>query len=293
MIAPRRFLPSIPSLLALEAVDRLGTATAAAEELALTHSAVSRQLKVLEEQIGVEMLRREGKGLALTPAGVTYAGAIREALHDIARASLKIRAGGSRSSLNLAVLPSFGAYWLSPRLRGFTAEHGELILNMATRLGPFDFAREKFDAAIHYGRRDWQGVNYLPLLEERVVPACAPGFLAQPATTAADLLTLPLLHLESRPGAWEEWFAQHGLQPTRLRGMLFDQFIAMAEAAELGFGIALLPEFLAARGFATGRLVPAFGPPVATGGAYYLVWPSNVPPSPALGLLIDWLHTPR
>lgn len=199
MIAPRRFLPSIPSLLALEAVDRLGTATAAAEELALTHSAVSRQLKVLEEQIGVEMLRREGKGLALTPAGVTYAGAIREALHDIARASLKIRAGGSRSSLNLAVLPSFGAYWLSPRLRGFTAEHGELILNMATRLGPFDFAREKFDAAIHYGRRDWQGVNYLPLLEERVVPACAPGFLAQPATTAADLLTLPLLHLESRP----------------------------------------------------------------------------------------------
>lgn len=290
MIAPRRFLPSIPSLLALEAVDRLGTATAAAEELALSHSAVSRQLKVLEEQIGVEMFRREGKGLTLTPSGTAYARAIRDALHDIARASLKIKAGGSRSSLNLAVLPSFGARWLSPRLRGFVGAQDDLILNMATRLQPFDFSREKFDAAIHYGRRDWQGVAYLELLQERVVPACAPDFLTQPRTTAADLLHLPLLHLESRPGAWEEWFAAQGLQPTRLRGMLFDQFLAMAEAAEQGFGIALLPEFLAERAFAAGRLVPAFGPPLATGGAYYLVWPDDTPPGPALRQLIDWLE---
>ena len=94
MLAPRRFLPSVASLLALEAVARLGTATQAADELALTHSAVSRQLKVLEEQIGVPLFRREGKALILTPAGQDYVETIRDYLQDLARASLRLRAAG-------------------------------------------------------------------------------------------------------------------------------------------------------------------------------------------------------
>ncbi|MCW1918151.1 LysR substrate-binding domain-containing protein [Rhodobacter sp. KR11] len=281
MIAPRRFLPSISSLLALEAVERLGTATAAAEELSLTHSAVSRQMKALEEQIGVTLFRREGKGLALTQAGSDYAASVRGYLQDLARASLKIRAGGERQSLNLAVLPAFGTHWLLPRLKAFAADNPEITVNLSTRLRPFDVLREPFDAAIHFGGQDWQGVDYQALTREEMIPAAAvPGLVAP-----ADLLGLPLLHLESRPGAWEDWFARHDTPAERLRGMLFDQFTQMAEAAALGLGVALLPRFLAEAEFARGRLHPLADHYTPVEGAYWLVWPQLRPVSPALARL--------
>jgi len=290
MLAPRRFLPSISSLLALEAVDRLGSATAAAEELSLTHSAVSRQLKVLEEQIGVTLLRRVGKGLALTPSGADYARSVRDCLNDLARASLKIRAGGARSSLNLAVLPAFGMHWLAPHLKAFAGRYPDVTANLTTRLSPFDFAREKFDAAIHYGGQDWQGVDYLELSRERVIPAVSPDLLGGRPKSVEELLAMPLLHLESRPGAWEEWFSAQGADADRLRGMLFDQFTAMAEAAALGFGVALLPEFLAEIEFARGRLTPAFPAYLPLSGRYYLVWPNSQPPSRTLSLFIGFMR---
>lgn len=289
MLAPRRFLPSISSLLALEAVDRLGSATAAADELSLTHSAVSRQLKVLEEQIGVTLLRRVGKGLALTPSGADYARSVRDCLNDLARASLKIRAGGARSSLNLAVLPAFGMHWLAPRLKAFSKQYPDVTANLTTRLSPFDFAREKFDAAIHYGGQDWQGVDYLELSRERVIPAASPELLGNRPKTAEELLAMPLLHLESRPGAWEEWFSAQGAKADQLRGMLFDQFTAMAEAAALGFGVALLPGYLAESEFKRGRLRPAFADYLPLAGRYYLVWPNSQPPSRPLAALIAFL----
>lgn len=290
MIAPRRLLPSVSSLLALEAVERLGSATAAAEELSLTHSAVSRQLKHLEEQIGVTLFHRQGKGLALTPAGADYAASIRDYLQDLARASLKIRAAGTRQSLNLAVLPAFGTHWLMPRLRRFAEDHPEITVNLSTRLAPFDFARESFDAALHFGPRDWQGVDYLDLMQDRIIPACAPALCPNGPPAPADLLTLPLLHLESRPGAWEDWFRRHGLAADRLRGMLFDQFAHMAEAAAVGFGVALLPSFLAEVEFARGRLVPAAPDYVTLEGRYALVWPQIRPASRPLSLLLRWLR---
>ena len=285
MIAPRRFLPSVSSLLALEAVERLGTATAAAEELSLTHSAVSRQLKALEEQIGVTLFVREGKGLALTQAGSDYAASVRDYLQDLARASLKIRAGGEKQSLNLAVLPAFGTHWLLPRLKDFAAAHPEITLNLSTRLQPFDFLGDPFDAAIHFGGRDWPGVAYRQLTREEVIPAAAQPGLVTPEV----LLSQPLLHLESRPGAWEEWFARHDTPAERLRGMLFDQFSQIAEAASLGFGVALLPRFLAEAEFARGRLYPLADHYTPAEGAYWLVWPQLRPVSPALALLFGYL----
>lgn len=289
MIAPRRFLPSISSLLALEAVARLGSATAAADELSLTHSAVSRQLKVLEEQVGATMFRREGKGLTLTSAGAEYAKSVRDCLHNLARASLKVKADGTRSSLNLATLPAFGMCWLGPRLRDFNVRHPEIMVHIGTRLSPFDFNRDKFDAAIHFGQRDWQGVNYLELVRERVIPACAPTLISGRGLSPDDLLAMPLLHLESRPGAWEEWFEAQGRPADRIQGMLFDQYVPMAEAAALGFGVALLPEFLAQQEFGRGRLVPACGDYLDVTGSYFLVWPSGTGPSHPLDLFLDWI----
>lgn len=289
MIAPRRFLPSISSLLALEAIERLGTAVAVAEELSLTHSAVSRQLKVLEEQIGVELFFRVGRTLELSPAGIAYARAVRDCLNDLARASLKVKASGARPSLNLAVLPAFGMYWLAPRLKTFADQHPDILINQSTRLSPFDFDLEDFDAAIHYGAQQWNGVDYLPLLNERVIALCRPGFVPGLPLAPRQLLDQPLLHLHSRPGAWEDWFSAQGITAANLRGMLFDQFANMAEATVAGMGVSLLPEFLATRELAAGRLVPASGGYVEVASTYYMVWPRHRPVSQHLRHLIDWL----
>jgi LysR family glycine cleavage system transcriptional activator len=289
MIAPRRFLPSVSSLVALEAVDRLGSAMAASAELSLTHSAVSRQLKVLEQQLGVALFYRSGKGLVLSPAGVGYAQTVRRILQDLARASLRVKAGGSRNSLNLAVLPAFGKYWLGPHLFAFMRAHPDILVNQSTRTSPFDFEGDRFDAAIHFGRRDWSAVGYLELAREQVMPVCAPGFAASLPMSPQDLITRPLLHLDSRPGAWEQWFLYHGYHVEQLRGLLFDQFASMADAAAAGVGVALLPEFICKSEIAAGRLVGASGESIPIDGAYYLVWPLAQEMSPALEALIAWL----
>ncbi|AZY96030.1 LysR family transcriptional regulator (plasmid) [Paracoccus sp. Arc7-R13] len=292
MIAPRRFLPSIQSLLALEAVERVGSVGAAAEDLALTHSAVSRQLRILQDQLGVELFRRKGKGLSLTQSGVDYARSARGCLQDLARASLKLRAAGSQASLNLAIRPTFGMHWLVPRLRDFAQLHPEITVNLSTRLAPFDLASEGFDAAIHFGEKDWTGMAYMPLATERLIPCCHPDLLPQ-GEGVAGLLSKPLLHLQNRPGAWEEWFERHGLCAVHLRGMLFDQFAAMAEAAALGFGIALLPDHLAERYFTEDRLRPAWPEYTVAKGQYYLVWAPLQTPGRPLALLLDFLRQSR
>ncbi|MEX0365114.1 MAG: LysR substrate-binding domain-containing protein [Ruegeria sp.] len=290
MIAPRRFLPSISSLLALEAVDRLGSASAAAEELSLTQSAISRQLKVMEEQLGVALIQRTQMRLQLTPAAQEYVETARTALHQLAQASLKLKANPTGGSLNLSILPAFGMHWLAPRLQDFARRHPEVTVNLSTRLQPFDFATDPFDAAIHFGQQDWTGVNYLRIMREDVLPVCAPD-LAQKQTNGPDwLLTAPLLHLDTRPDAWERWFAAQGMTATGLRGMLFDQFSTMIQATIHGLGVALLPSYLVAHDLQKGRLVPAWDGPSVSLGDYYLVWPQDRTESAPLRSFRQWLE---
>jgi DNA-binding transcriptional LysR family regulator len=290
MVAPRRFLPSIDTLLALEGVARSGSVTAVAEQLSLTQSAVSRQLQRLEEQLEVALFIRDKKRLKLTPAGAEYAGQVREALKQIAQASLNLKANPSGGSLNLAILPTFGMLWLAPRLADFAQRHPEITVNLTTRLRPFDFDTEKLDAAIHFGEADWPDAGHLKLMTETVVPACAPTFKSEAGIeTPADLFRKPLLHLTSRPNAWRQWFASNGVAPPPLTGMLFDQFGAMAQAAVHGLGVALLPEFLIERELADGSLVSSVGGPVQSVGAYYLVWPNKLSQHSPVIRFREWL----
>ncbi len=274
---PRRYLPALPALLALEAVDRLGTASAAAEELALTQGAISRSLQGLEAQLGVTLLIRERQRLRLTAAGLDYVAEVRKALTLLAAASLSLRANPTGGSLNLAILPAFGMHWLAPRLARFARDHPEVTVNLSTRLRPFDLTETTFDAAIHYGRRDWPGVDYLPLMDESVLAVGAPSRLSGPLPSAAAVLDHPLLQLESRSGDWGRWLTQHGVAERRPGGMLFDQFATLTQAALLGMGLALIPTFLIERELADRRLIPAFGQPIAAAGSYFLVWPQNHP----------------
>lgn len=283
---PRRYLPSLPSLLALEALDRLGTASAAGAELSLTQSAVSHQLATLEAQLGVPLLIREKGRLTLTPAAQDFVAEARGALHRIAQASLTLRANPTGGTLSLAILPAFGMRWLAPRLAGFAKAHPEVTVNLSTRLKPFDFATHAFDAAIHYGRQDWPGAAYLKLLDEEILAVAAPSFqVASPE----EVLALPLLQLESRQGDWPRWLGHHGMAGQRPPAMLFDQFATMQQAAIHGMGAALLPLFLIEEDLAAGRLKALCGGPIPAAGSYYLVWPKDRPARGPLTSFRAWL----
>ena len=286
---PRRYLPSMASLLALEAIDRLGTASAAAVELNLTQGAVSRQLKVLEDQLGLSLLIRDKQRLRLTPAATHYVRDIRKSLQTLSAASLTLRANPTGGALNLAILPAFGMHWLAPRLARFAAQHPEVTVNLSTRLKPFDFAANPFDAAIHYGRQDWPGVNYLALMDEDLLAVAAPGLLTTPLTDANDVLVQPLLQLESRTGDWGRWLTHHGAPGLRPPAMMFDQFATMTQGVIHGLGVALLPVFLIQRDLDEGRLIPAFGGPIKSLGSYYLVWPKDPTPRTPLASFHRWL----
>ena len=287
----RRYLPSMPSLLALEAVGRTGSASAAALELNLTQGAISRQLQVLEGQMGLALIIRDKHRLRLTPAAQDYCREIRRALQSLSQASLTLRANPNGGALNLAILPAFGMHWLAPRLARFAAQHPEVTVNLSTRLKPFDFASTNFDAAIHYGRQDWPGVDYLPLMVEDLLAVAAPGLLKLPLTQADDILSYPLLQLESRTGDWGRWLVHHGHPHQRPAAMLFDQFATMAQGAVHGLGAALLPLFLIERELAEGRLIPVYGSPIKSLGSYYLVWPKAQPARAPLASFRSWLQT--
>ncbi|WP_439397480.1 LysR family transcriptional regulator [Bradyrhizobium sp. PMVTL-01] len=292
MLAPRRLIPSVSLLLAFEGVARTGTIAATAEELSLTQSAVSKQIQALEEQLGVPLFVREKKRLKLTYAGSEYAGEIRDALNRIAQASVSLKATPGAGTLKLAILPTFGMRWLAPRLGAFAALHPEVTVHLATRIQSFDFATDKFDAAIHFGEANWPGADHMKLMTETVVPVCSPDFRRERAVRDAhDLLRQPLLHLQSRPHAWENWFEVNGVSAPDLTGMVFDQFGAMAQAAIHGVGLALMPEFLIASEIREGRLVRATSVPIKSIGAYYLVWPKFKAQHPPTVKFRDWLSS--
>lgn len=277
-------------LRAVEAAARLGSFTAAASELHLTQSAVSRQIRALEEQLGAELFTRERQTVRLTMAGEAYAQEIRAALRRVSAATLAFRANPRGGTLNLAILPTFGTRWLAPRLPQFLAHNPGITVNLTTRLVPFDFQAESMDAAIHFGTPQWPGATLDCLMNETVVPVCSPGLLAQhPIRSAADLLSAPLLHLVSRPDAWERWFAAMGVHAAEVHGMLVDQFAVAAQAATAGLGCALLPRFLIDGELARGDLViPVDGP--LESGSYYLAWPAHREGYPPLQAFRDWIR---
>ncbi len=290
MIAPRRYLPSVSALLAFEACARLGSATQAATELSLTQSAVSRQIKTLEAQLGVQLMSRQGRRLALTQAGTEYVREVREILGRLAQASVNAATETQSGVLTLAILPAFGMHWLAPRLADFATAHREVTVNLSTRLQPFAIGPSQFDAAIHFGHEDWPGVHYMPLVPEIVVPVCAPDLAGAPFAAPQDLAAHPLLHLETRPRAWSRWFKAVGHTASQPDGMMFDQFATMAQAALHGLGIALLPTFVAEPYLKDTQLILASDKTTESIGSYYLVWPEDRPAPPPLVAFCAWLE---
>ena len=169
---PRKYLPSMSVLCAFEAAARHQSFTGAALELSLTQSAVSRQIRALEELLGTDLFVRERQTVRLNKAGEAYAREIREALKRVSAATLGFRANPQGGTLNIAILPTFGTRWLAPRLPAFMAAN-PASPSTATRPEQFDFATEPVDAAIHFGLPVWPGAELDFLMSEQVVPACS------------------------------------------------------------------------------------------------------------------------
>jgi DNA-binding transcriptional LysR family regulator len=290
MNVQRRLLPNIGALAAFEAMARLGSFTAAARELDLTQGAVSRQISLLEDQFGRRLFERDSRNVRLSTAGEIYAEAVRSALGQLRDAALGLMSNRHSGSLNLAILPTFGTRWLMPLIPDFVARHPDITINFATRIGRFDFTRERLDAAIHHGMPDWPDADCTLLMHETVVPVVSPEFLASRAIAApADISRLPLLHMATRPGAWSEWFEAQGLSAPTGPGMQFEQFGTVAQACMAGLGVALLPQVLIAGELQRGQLVPAPGTPMQSRSAYYLVVPHDKRGHPPVASFRDWL----
>lgn len=284
----RRFLPSMGSLKAFEASARHLSFSQAGEELGLTQSAISRQIRALEDFLGLQLFHRIRQRLVLTEAGAAYAPEIRNCLEQIETTTLELLAHqGSGGALNLAILPTFGTRWLIPRLAGFSAAHPGITVNFNTRNVPFDFASDRLDAAIHFGDTSWPGVIAHRLMGEEVLPVCAPTLSL---TTIGDLAQATLLQHSTRPRAWADWLAAVGhAEINGLKGPKFEQIAMTIQAAVAGLGVAILPRFLVEEEIAGGRLVVPFDRPVASTHAYYLVYPEAKAQMPALKTFRDWL----
>ena len=260
--------------MAFDAAARTGSFTVAARELNLTQGAVSRQVGALEARLDVVLFERVRKTVQLTEVGKSYSSAIHGALQTIRNASISAMSNSMSAVLNLAILPTVGTRWLMPRLPSFLKEHPDLTVNFVTKLSPFDFRSEDIHSAIHFGMPNWPNTESMFLMGEEAVPVCSPSFSNEHAmNTVEDLAGMPLLHLATRPGAWAKWLASNELAVPVEQGMLFENFLIVAQAAIAGLGIALLPKFLVQNEIDRDELIVIFDKPLETDEGYYLVTP--------------------
>lgn len=287
----RKYLPPMGLLVAFEACSRLQKFTTAAHELSLTQSAVSRQIRALEEIVGAELFVRERQAVRLTPAGEIYAEEIRQALRGIANSTLRIKASPSAGTLTLAILPTLGTRWLAPLLTDFVQHNPGVTLNLVTRLEPFNMDADGVHAALHYGAPEWPRAELDFLFEETVFPACSQALKAHYGFGCAqDLLRAPLLHLASRPQAWAQWFETQGIPGAEVGGMNIDQFATVTQAACTGLGVALLPQFLFRPELERGELVPALDVRSRSQGRYYLACAASKAWYPPLTAFRQWIR---
>jgi LysR family glycine cleavage system transcriptional activator len=287
-----RFLPSMTSLRVFEAAARHLSFSRAAEELSLTQSAVSRQMRTLEGLLRLKLFHRIRQRLALTAAGAAYLPDVREVLSRIEAATLELLSHqGAGGVLNLAILPTFGTRWLIPRMATFARAHPHVTVNFSTRSTAFDFTAEHLDAAIHFGDPGtWPGVIAHRLMGEEVVPICAPVLARKRLRALKDLSSQTLLQHATRPHAWQEWLAAAGARDVNpLKGPRFEHFQMVIQAAVAGLGVAIMPRFLIEDELAAGELVIPFDRPVRSTQAYYLVYPEEKKSLPALKAFRDWL----
>ncbi|MBN9508700.1 MAG: LysR family transcriptional regulator [Alphaproteobacteria bacterium] len=306
----RRDLPPLTALRAFEAAARHGSFTRAAEELGVTQSAVSRQIRVLEDFLSMPLFRRFIRRLELTEAGRAYQAVAAAALDEIERATLRLKGRRQRRVLTISVLPTIAAFWLMPRLASFAQQVPDVELRIISSIEPVDLQARAVDAAIRVGAlpgerfgadqprielqmlTDWRGARSEFLFPDILVPIASPALLAagRPANVEA-LGRFRLIHVTTRRYAWHDWLRAHraGFDPER-DALHFGHFFMAMEAARAGRGIAIVPTVLLRHYDGASRIVRVFEPDVASAGAYHVLFHETRAGDPALQKLRSWLQ---
>lgn len=288
----RRKIPSTAALMAFELAARHESFTRAAEDLALTQSAVCRQIASLEDFLGLRLFRRTKRGVTLTEAGLSYSRQVSARLDAVERDTLSVMAHHGRgATIELAVMPTFATRWLLPRLGSFMAEQPDVTVNLTNRTRPFLFADTEFDAALYFGDAGWPGTEAHFLMRENPTPVCSPRLLAgREGLIPEDIAGLPLLQQTTRPYAWRQWFgAQEMRVPHDLTGTRLELFSMLAQAAMQDMGVALIPPFLIQEELDSGRLVTPCRRGYLSEKAYYLIIPERKAETESLAAFRDWL----
>ncbi|AIU27957.1 XRE family transcriptional regulator [Pandoraea pnomenusa] len=272
-----RRLPNLSALRAFEAAARLESFSRAAEELFVTHGAISHQIRALEQELGTTLFARNGKRISITPAGRQYATSIRAALDDIAQATRKLQAGTrSERRLVLTTMPSFASRWLTPRIGRFIDRHPELEVELRCSAHLIDFERDDVDVALRMGKGNWPGLHIEKVLDDVFFPACSPVYNGgQLPHTAEEFRRSTLLRSEGEP--WAPWFTAAGFElPEPTQGMMYEDSGMLSQAAIVGQGVALVRRSLAVGDIMAGRLVRLSDVDTPCEWDYYFVCPPAV-----------------
>ncbi|MFP6557142.1 transcriptional regulator GcvA [Paraburkholderia sp. B3] len=254
-----RQLPALNALKAFEAAARHESFSRAADELFVTHGAVSHQIRALEAELGVALFVRDGKRVRITDTGRRYAGQVRDALSQLAHATHEIRAGDRDRRLVVSMLSSFAARWVTPRIGRFIEAHPQWDVELQSTNQLTDFTRDDVDVAIRFGYGHYPGLHAELLLDEIFFPACSPNFRGgKLPTDPREIAKLPLLRSDDE--LWRPWFDAAGLTdlPEPKRGVLYQDSSNLLQAAMDGQGIALVRRSLAMHEITQGRLVRLF-----------------------------------
>lgn len=289
----RHRLPPLETLTGFEAVARHRSFTAAAGELHVTQGAVSKQIRTLEEALGLVLFDRHARGVSLTSAGRQLQEEIAPLLQQLAGSLARVRDHHAGQTLSVVATHAVAHYWLFSRVLAFNRDHPEITVGIHSTNAIEEALIHEHDFGILYGDGHWRSLVAAPLFSERVFPVCAASLATVEPTTPGDLAMLPLIRLDSRAWdcmGWEEWFDHFGVdyRPDEA-APCFNQVTLALDAALQGMGVALGWEFMVREHLEAGRLRQV-GPFVhATGRADYLVHGRRHPLSPTAMTFRDWL----
>ena len=289
--AMARGLPPLNALPSFEAAARHLSFSKAADELHVTHGAVSRAIRNLEDHLGVRLFERATRSVRLTPVGTSYAAEVRDALDQLAAATITATGQQSSGALNVSALDGFVAKWLVPRLFRFRQAHADIDVRLSTTDKLADFVSDGIDIAIRYGRGQYPGLESHLLVEEDVFPVCSPALIeaAVPLRTPDDLKNHTLIHHDYYVdwSMWLMWAGIKGVNPHR--GPAFRSTEHAVQAAILGEGVVLGPSALVGDDLAAGRLVRPFEISFPAELAYYVVYPPLALRREKVRAFRDWL----
>ena len=285
-------LPPLNAVRAFEAVGRRGSVKLAAEELFVTPGAVSRQLALLEEHLGMSLFKRSHRQITLTHSGTLYLQGVSDALLRLSDATDEIKSTKGRNPLRIWCPMTFGLRWLVPRLPAFRAAQADRDVVFTTSLGPIDFDTRATGVAIRIGQGNWPGCASHRLMDIELTPVCSPALLQRlgPMTSPADLNRATLLQSAARPDYWRLWLTAAGasdIDPDR--GITFESVSLAYQMALDGAGVAMGQLALVTDDLKAGRLVAPFAQCTDSTDAFYLIYPNRLASDSFVTLFRDWL----